>query len=137
MLLKQYSVVFSWKPTDLTGIDRHVIEYSLNITPGSNPIIQKKRGQAEDRNRVINAELADLVSVDILREAMFPTWIANPVMVKKANRSWRMCIDYIDLNHVCPKDHYPLPEIDQKSNRSKGFSSNVSLTCTSVIIKYR
>ena len=34
-------------------------------------------------------------------------------MVKKANSKWRMCVDFTDLNKVCPKDSYPLPRIDQ------------------------
>ena len=83
MLLKQYSAVFAWRPTDLTSVDRQVIEDSLDITPRSNHVIQKKRGHVEEQNRAINAEVADLVSVDILREAMFPTWIENLIMVKK------------------------------------------------------
>ena len=33
-------------------------------------------------------------------------------MVKKANESWRMCVDFTDLNKACPKDNYPLPRID-------------------------
>ena len=33
-------------------------------------------------------------------------------MVKKANGKWRMCVDFADLNRVCPKDNYPLPRID-------------------------
>jgi hypothetical protein len=33
-------------------------------------------------------------------------------MVKKANRKWRMCIDFTDLNKACPKDEFPLPRID-------------------------
>ena len=33
-------------------------------------------------------------------------------MVKKANRNWRMCVDFTDLNKACPKDSYPLPRID-------------------------
>ena len=33
-------------------------------------------------------------------------------MVKKANEKWRMCIDFIDLNKTCPKDSYPLPQVD-------------------------
>ena len=34
-------------------------------------------------------------------------------MVKKENGKWRMCVDFTDLNKVCPKDSYPLPRIDQ------------------------
>ena len=36
-------------------------------------------------------------------------------MVKKANRKWHMCTDsdYADLNKACPKDAYPLPNIDK------------------------
>nr|KYP71588.1 Transposon Ty3-I Gag-Pol polyprotein [Cajanus cajan] len=34
-------------------------------------------------------------------------------MVKKSNGKWRMCTDYTDLNKACPKDAYPLPNIDQ------------------------
>ncbi|CAH1448585.1 unnamed protein product [Lactuca virosa] len=52
---------------------------------------------------------------------MLPTWIANPVMVRNANGEWRMCIDYSDINNVCPKDWYPLPEIDQKVQSLEGF----------------
>jgi len=35
------------------------------------------------------------------------------VLVKKANGKWRMCVDFTDLNKACPKDHYPLPNIDK------------------------
>ena len=34
------------------------------------------------------------------------------VMVKKANKKWMMCIDFTDLNKACPKDIYPLPQVD-------------------------
>ena len=33
-------------------------------------------------------------------------------MVKKTNRKWRMCVDFMDLNKACPKDNYPLPRVD-------------------------
>nr|GEU36850.1 reverse transcriptase domain-containing protein [Tanacetum cinerariifolium] len=41
-------------------------------------------------------------------------WISKPVMVKKHDDNWRMCVDFKDLNKVCPKDGYPLPKIDWK-----------------------
>ena len=34
------------------------------------------------------------------------------VIVEKANGKWRMCVDFTDLNKACPKDSYPLPQID-------------------------
>ena len=43
---------------------------------------------------------------------VLPDWLANVVMVKKANGKWRICIDFTDLNRACPKDSYPLPQID-------------------------
>ena len=42
----------------------------------------------------------------------YPDWLANVVIVKKANGKWRMCVDFMDLNRACPKDSYPLPRID-------------------------
>jgi len=35
------------------------------------------------------------------------------VLVKKANGKWQMCVDYTDLNKACPRDAYPLPNIDR------------------------
>lgn len=81
-LLKWYKHVFAWTPTDMVGIDRKVIEHKLMIKPGVKEVKQKKRVQGGDRNRAINAEVAKLTEVGIVREAIFPTWIANPVMVR-------------------------------------------------------
>ena len=46
----------------------------------------------------------------------YPDWLANVVMVKKANGKWRMCVDLTDLNKACPKDSYLLPRIDTLIN---------------------
>ena len=42
----------------------------------------------------------------------YPEWLANVVLVKKANDKWRLCIDFTDVNRACPKDRFPLPRID-------------------------
>ncbi|RDX76953.1 hypothetical protein CR513_42997, partial [Mucuna pruriens] len=44
------------------------------------------------------------------------------VMVEKANGKWCMCTDYTDLNNVCPKDPYLLPNIDQLVDGASGFA---------------
>ncbi|GJS29146.1 reverse transcriptase domain-containing protein [Tanacetum coccineum] len=39
----------------------------------------------------------------------------------QADGSWRMCIDFKNLNSVCLKDYYPLPDIDGKIESVVGF----------------
>jgi hypothetical protein len=46
--------------------------------------------------------------------------LANPVVVRKANGKWRLCIDFTDLNKACPKDPFPLPRIDQIVDSTSG-----------------
>ncbi|GJV38124.1 reverse transcriptase domain-containing protein [Tanacetum coccineum] len=56
-----------------------------------------------------------------VRKVHYHDWLSNPVMVKKSDNSWRMCVDFKDLNKACPKDGYPLPEIDWKVESLCGF----------------
>jgi hypothetical protein len=53
-----------------------------------------------------------LLCAGVIREVKYLEWLANTVMVKKANGKWRMRIDFTDLNKACPKDEFPLPRID-------------------------
>ncbi|GJZ09244.1 reverse transcriptase domain-containing protein [Tanacetum coccineum] len=57
-------------------------------------------------------EVGKLVEAGIMKEVHYHDWLSNPVMVKKHDDSWRMCVDFKDLNKACPKDGYPLSEID-------------------------
>nr|GEY61061.1 reverse transcriptase domain-containing protein [Tanacetum cinerariifolium] len=82
------------------------------------PVRQKKLGQAADRIQGIQEEVKKLVKAGIMKEVHYHDWLSNPVMVKKHDDSWRMCIDFKDLNKACPKDGYRLPEIDWKNARA-------------------
>ncbi|GKB60123.1 reverse transcriptase domain-containing protein [Tanacetum coccineum] len=77
-------------------------------------IRQKKRGQAPERNKAIQEEVEKLVDAGITKEVHYHSWLSNPVMVRKHDGSWRMCVNFKDLNKACPQDGYPLPEIDWK-----------------------
>ncbi|KAL5550984.1 hypothetical protein UlMin_001160 [Ulmus minor] len=61
----------------------------------------------------INTEVDKLLKAGFIEEANYPDWIANVVLVKKANGNWKVCVDFTDLNLACPKDSFPLPRIDQ------------------------
>ena len=54
-----------------------------------------------------------MLTAGFIRERYYPEWLANVVLVKKANGKLRMCVDFTDLNKACPKDSFPLPRIDQ------------------------
>jgi hypothetical protein len=101
--------VFVWLANDLCGVNRDVIEHSLNVDPSFRPRKQRLRKMSEDKGEGARNEL---LSASVIREVKYPEWLANTVMVKKANGKWRMCIDFTDLNKACPKDEFPLPRID-------------------------
>ncbi|GJY33238.1 reverse transcriptase domain-containing protein, partial [Tanacetum coccineum] len=120
-LLRQNLDIFAWKPADMTGVPRHMAEHRLNVREGRPPIRQKKRGQAPERNKAIREEVEKLVDAGIMKEVHYHSWLSNPVMVKKHDGSWRMCVDFKDLNKACPQDGYPLPEIDWKVESLCGY----------------
>ena len=65
-------------------------------------------------------EVNKLLTAKFIREVNYPEWLANIVMVKKANGKWRMCVDFTNLNQACPKDSFPLPRIDQLVDSTAG-----------------
>ena len=65
-----------------------------------------------ERQTAINEEVRKLLQAGAIREVEYPEWLANVVLVKKANDKRRLCIDFTDINRACPKDSFPLPQID-------------------------
>ena len=104
--------VFAWKQIDMGGIDPAIITHRPNVNPSSKPVKQKKRSFALERQKAINEEVGKLLQAGVIREVEYPEWLANVVLVKKANDKWRLCIDFTDFNRACPKDSFPLPLID-------------------------
>lgn len=95
------------------GMRKEVIAHELNFDPGIKWIAQKRRPVGEEKILAIRHEEGKLVYANFVKDIRFQTWVANPVLVKKSNTKWRLCVDFRDLNKVCPKDSYPLPRIDQ------------------------
>ncbi|GJV02558.1 reverse transcriptase domain-containing protein [Tanacetum coccineum] len=108
-------------PEQTVMIGSTLTEEGRNKLCGLLQLRQKKRGQATDRNQAIQEEVGKLVEVGIMKEVHYHDWLSNPVMVKKHDGSWRMCVDFKDLNKACPKDGYPLPEINWNVESLCGF----------------
>ncbi|GJV82164.1 reverse transcriptase domain-containing protein [Tanacetum coccineum] len=123
------SYIFAWTHADMIRILRTNMvdekpsntEHKLNEYSHIKPIKQNKRSLGPDRNTTACKEAEELTKAGILRKVKHQTWVANHVMVKKNDGEWSMCVDLTDINKACPKDCYPLPEIDWKIESLVGF----------------
>ncbi|GJS56176.1 reverse transcriptase domain-containing protein [Tanacetum coccineum] len=68
----------------MTGVLRHIAEHRLNVREGCQPVRQKKRGQAAERNIAINDEVSKLMAAGIIREVHYHDWLSNPVMTRRS-----------------------------------------------------
>src|SRR5438105_3190640 len=109
----------------MPGVPREVIEHCLNVKEGTKPIKQRLRRFVQDQKEAIRDELTKLMVANFIKEVYHPDWLANPVLVKKKNGKWRMCVDYSNLNKACPKDPFGLPRIDQVVD----FTAGCELLC--------
>jgi len=119
-MLRNNVDTFAWTAADMPGIDQNVIMHRLAVFKDAKPIAQKKRKLGEEKRMATKEEAGKLLQAGFIKEAQYTTWLANVVLVKKANGKWRMCTDYTNLNKVCPKDAYPLPSIDRLVDGASG-----------------
>ena len=118
--LRQNLDVSAWSHSDMEGIDAKVMCHSLNIDPTYPPKRQKRRAMNAERYEALKEEVDKLINNGFIREAHYPRWVFNPVLVIKPNGNWRTCVDFSDLNKACPKDGFPLPRVDQMVDATAG-----------------
>ena len=104
----------------MLGLPREVAEHALRLIPRSKPAKQRLHRFDDERRRAIGEEIAKLLAARFVKEVYHSDWLANPVLMKKKNGKCRMCVDYTGLNKACPKDHFPLPRIDQIVDSTSG-----------------
>ena len=118
--LKENIDVFAWSHEDMSGISPKVIQHKLNVNPKKRLVQQRRRAFNPERDQAVTEEVTKLLVAGFIREVYYPNWLANIVLVKKANGKWRMCMDFTDLNKACPNDSFPLPRIDQLVDSTAG-----------------
>ena len=104
----------------MSGVPRKVAEHRLHVREDAKPVKQPLHRLSEEKCRIVGEEIAQLLAASFIMEVFFPEWLANPVLVLKKNKQWRMCIDYTNLNKACPKDPFALPRIDQVIDSTAG-----------------
>ena len=119
-VISRHLDAFAWTAADMPGIDPDFLCHHLTMDAKVRPVRQRRRKFNEERCLVVKEETQKLLSVGHIREIQYPEWLANVVLVKKANGRWRMCVDFTNLNKACPKDLYPLPNIDALVDNASG-----------------
>ena len=106
----------------MPGVPRELAEHALNLDPRARPIRQPLRHFSEPNRKAMLSEIHRLEEAGFIKEIKTEaTWVANPVLVLKKNTEiLRMCVDFTCLNKHCPKDHFPLPRIDQIIDSTAG-----------------
>jgi len=119
-VISRHLDAFAWTAADMPGIDPDFLCHRLTMDAKVRPVRQRRRKFNKERCLVVKEETQKLLSAGHIREIQYPEWLANVVLVKKANGKWRMYVDFTDLNKACPKDSYPLPNIDALVDNASG-----------------
>nr|XP_015619301.1 uncharacterized protein LOC107279692 [Oryza sativa Japonica Group] len=105
-VLKKNIGIFAWSPVEVGGVSTDLIMHHLAVKPEAKPRKQKLRKMSADRQEAAKAEVQKLLRARVIQEIDHPEWLANPVLVRKSNGKWRICVDFTDLNkiHMNPPD---------------------------------
>ena len=93
-------------------IDPSFICHHLNVNPFITLKRQPPQCPSKEHAEAVRNEVAKLKQVGVIKEVFYPQWLANTVVVKKKTGKWRVYVDFMNLNKVCPKDPFLMPQID-------------------------
>ncbi|GJW90672.1 reverse transcriptase domain-containing protein, partial [Tanacetum coccineum] len=99
-------------PEDLSGLPpTQQVEFQIDLIPGAAPVVRAPYRLAPSKMKELSDLLKELSDKGFISPSSSP-WGALVLFVKKKDGSFRMCIDYRELNKLTVKNRYPLPRID-------------------------
>ena len=122
-ILDEFADVLQDKPGRTT-----IVEHTIN-TGMANPVHLPPYRVPHAYREMVESELKEMLDSGII-EPSASQWSASMVLVKKKDRSLRICIDYRRLNSVSQVDAYPIPRVDELLDRlgKANFISTMDLT---------
>ncbi|GJZ17341.1 putative reverse transcriptase domain-containing protein [Tanacetum coccineum] len=118
-ILRDFPEVF---PEDLPGLPpTRQVEFRIDLVPGAAPVARAPYRLAPSEMKELSEQLKELSDKGFIRPSSSP-WGAPVLFVKKKDGSFRMCIDYRELNKLTVKNRYPLPRIDDLFDQLQGSS---------------
>nr|GEY36282.1 hypothetical protein [Tanacetum cinerariifolium] len=118
-VVQEFSEVF---PEDLPGIPpTRQVEFRINLIPGAAAVARAPYRLAPSEMKELAENLQELTNKGFIRPSSSP-WGAPVLFVKKKYGSFRMCIDYKELNKLTMKNCYLLLRIDDLFDQLQGSS---------------
>ncbi|GJV63525.1 putative reverse transcriptase domain-containing protein [Tanacetum coccineum] len=118
VVVRDFPEVF---PDDLSGLPPiREIEFRIELVPGAIPVAKSPYRLAPSEMEELSGQLKELQDKGFIRPSSSP-WGAPVLFVKKKDGSFRMCIDYRELNKLTIKNRYPLPKIDDLFDQLQGL----------------
>ncbi|GJS54591.1 putative reverse transcriptase domain-containing protein [Tanacetum coccineum] len=107
-------------PEDLPGIPpARPVEFQIDLILGAVPVARAPYRLAPSEMKELLEQLQELSEKGFIRPSSSP-WGAPVLFVKKKDGSFRMCIDYQELNKLTVKNRYPLPRIEDLFDQLQG-----------------
>ncbi|GKE36078.1 putative reverse transcriptase domain-containing protein, partial [Tanacetum coccineum] len=126
VIVRDFPEIF---PDDLSGLPPiQEIEFRIELIPGATPVAKSHYRLAPSELEELSGQLKELQDKGFIQPSLLP-WGASVLFVKKKDGSFRMCIDYRELNKLTIKNRYPLPRIDDLFDQLQGlqFFSKIDL----------
>ncbi|KAJ9547521.1 hypothetical protein OSB04_020064 [Centaurea solstitialis] len=116
-VVREFPEVF---PEELPGLPPpRQVEFHIDLVPGAGPIAKSPYRLAPSEMQELSNQLQELLDKGFIRPSSSP-WGAPVLFVKKKDGSFRMCIDYRELNKITIKNRYPLPRINDLFDQLQG-----------------
>ncbi|GJW28557.1 putative reverse transcriptase domain-containing protein [Tanacetum coccineum] len=96
-------------------------EFQIDLIPGAVPVARVPYRLAPSEMQELSNQLQELSDRGFIRPSTSPRG-APVLFVKKKDGSFRMCIDYRELNKLTINNRYPLPRIDDLFDQLQGSS---------------
>nr|GFA66188.1 putative reverse transcriptase domain-containing protein [Tanacetum cinerariifolium] len=118
-VVRYYPEVF---PKDLPGLPpARPVEFQIDLIPGAAPVARAPYRLASSEMKELSEQLQELSEKGFIIPSSSP-WGASVLFIKKKDGSFKMCIDYRELNKLTVKNRYPLPRIDDLFDQLQGSS---------------
>nr|GEV03900.1 putative reverse transcriptase domain-containing protein [Tanacetum cinerariifolium] len=118
-IVRDFPEVF---PEDLPGIPpARQVEFQIDLVPGAAPVARAHYWLALSKMKELAEQLQEPSDKGFIRPNSSPEG-ALVLFVKKKDGSFRMCINYHELNKLTVKNRYPLPRINDLFDQLQGSS---------------